>query len=104
MGCGTGGQGCPLRSGGWRLGKRCQPLGHHLPRGQGGTHPSRVSLVRNVETPSRSWHCCCRVSGRWTVREAEFLGGNRMVQEANAGGRKAGGKREDGRRPRRSLV
>jgi hypothetical protein len=36
-----------------------------------------------METPSRSGGEAA--AGRPTVREAEFLGGNRMVQEANAG-------------------
>jgi hypothetical protein len=34
------------------------------------------------------------VPGRPTVREADILSGNRMAQEANAGSRKASGKRE----------
>ena len=51
--------------------------------------------------------------GRPTVRGAELPGGNRMVQEANAGGRKAAGTRDavvvssDGRpenRPDTGLV
>lgn len=32
--------------------------------------------------------------GKPTVRKAQLLGGRRMVQQANAGGRKAAGKRD----------
>jgi hypothetical protein len=35
------------------------------------------------------------VSGKPTVREAELPSGRRMTQEANAGGRKAAGKRDN---------
>lgn len=62
------------------------------PRDREGTHPGRISLVRNVETPSRSRHRS--VSGGPTVREAELLAGNRMIQEANAGGSKGHGNPE----------
>jgi hypothetical protein len=34
------------------------------------------------------------VSGKPTVRKAQFPSGNKMVQEANAGSRKAAGNRE----------
>jgi hypothetical protein len=45
--------------------------------------------VCNVETPLRSSRI---LAGRPTVREAEVLSGNRMVQQANAGASKGDGK------------
>jgi len=85
------GPGCRARrenrqaaTGGSVLVVRTPPL-----RGIEGTQSGRVLRVRNVETPSGSGG----LSGGLTVREAEFFGGNRMVQEANAGGRKAEGNR-----------
>lgn len=67
-------------------------MGTPLPRGTESTLPGRVSAVRNVVTPSRSglW------TGKPTVRKAQPLGGYGMVQEANAGSRKATGNRDDG--------
>ena len=56
-------------------------MGTPSPRGSESTQPGRVSAVRNVTTPSGSG----LVPGRPTVREAEFSGGRRMVQEAKAG-------------------
>ncbi len=47
--------------------------------------------MRNVETPSGSGPCR---TGKPTVRKAQSPGGKRMVQEANAGGRKATGNRD----------
>jgi hypothetical protein len=41
--------------------------------------PSRVSGVRNMETPSRS--VLLVEGGKPTVRRAEFLGGNRMLKK-----------------------
>lgn len=41
------------------------------PRGKEGTHPGRVSLVWNVETPLRSG----QRPGRLTVRKAYILSG-----------------------------
>ncbi len=64
---------------------------HRRPRGQGGTHPGRISCVWNVETPTESGHD--GVSGKPTARNAEPSGGNRMTREANAGSRKAAGNR-----------
>ena len=61
---------------------------HRCPRGRGGTHPGRISLVRNVETPSGSGRSA---PGKPTVRKAQSPGGNRMTRQANAGGRKATG-------------
>ncbi len=51
--------------------------------------------MRNVVTP---FGFRAVVPGGLTVRKADLLGGNRMAQEANAGGRKAAGNR--GRRHR----
>jgi hypothetical protein len=42
-------------------------------RGIGGTLPGRISLVRNVETPSGSR--CRKALGRPTVRDVEVPGG-----------------------------
>jgi hypothetical protein len=58
-----------------------------IPRSRKGTHPSRVSKVRNMITPMRSR----AISSKPTVRTAEFLSGNRMLQKANASSRKATG-------------
>ena len=57
------------------------------PRSREGTHPSRSSKVRNMITPLRSE----RNLSKPTVRTAEFLSGNRMLQEAKASSRKATG-------------
>lgn len=65
-------------------------MGTPLPRGSESTLPGRVSTVRNVTTPSWSG----RRPGKPTVRKAQSRGGRRMVQEANAGGRKAAGNRD----------
>jgi hypothetical protein len=51
------------------------------------THLARVERGNPVEVRSP-----VRGFGRPTVREAEFLGGNRMAQEANAGLLKGTGK------------
>jgi hypothetical protein len=56
------------------------------PRSKEGTHPHRVSLERNVITPSPSGP-----AGKPTVREAQPDGGEEMSQEANASSRKAAG-------------
>ena len=89
---GSGVQGWPLRSGRrWLV--EVTPAGWTPPpRGQGGTHPGRVSLVWNVETPLGSGSLS-RL-GRLTVRKVQFPSGNRMAQQANAGRRKATGNRE----------
>ena len=50
------------------------------PRGKEGTHPGRVSCVRNTETPTESGPSAWR-SGRPTVRRAEISGGNRMPKK-----------------------
>jgi hypothetical protein len=67
---------------------------HRSPGVKGAPEPTRISFVRNMETPSRSLTSVV-VRGRPIVRKAEFPGGNRKAQEANAGGRKATGNRDD---------
>src|SRR2546425_8147109 len=57
------------------------------PRSREGTHPSRSSKGRNMITPMRSE----RNLSKPTARTAEFLSGNRMLQEAKASSRKATG-------------
>ena len=59
-------------------------------RGKGGTHPSRISTMRNVGTPMEA--SGGRYAGRPTATAADFSSGNRMVQEAKAGSRKATGR------------
>ncbi len=49
------------------------------PRSKEGTHPGRVSHVRNTETPTESGPL--RRPGRPIVRAAEFSGGNRMPKK-----------------------
>lgn len=63
---------------------RSRSEGHRRPRGIGGTHPGRISLVRNVTTPLGSENS--DGLGKPTVRKARFPSGRRMAQEANAGG------------------
>jgi hypothetical protein len=49
------------------------------PRSKEGTHPGRVSHVRNTETPTESgppWR-----PGKPIVRAVEFSGGNRMLKK-----------------------
>ena len=66
-------------------------MGTPSPRSTEGTHPGRVSAVWNVTTPSGSgWR-----PGKPTAREAQLSGGHWMVQQANAGGRKATGNRDE---------
>src|SRR5947209_18588950 len=67
---------------------------HRSPGVQEAPDPTRISFVRNTETPSRSRHPT-RVKGRPIARKAESLGGNRKAQEANAGSRKATGNQDD---------
>jgi hypothetical protein len=66
--------------------------GHRRPRGIGGTQPGRISLVRNMTTPLGSVRITAR--GKLTVRKARVRSGRGMTQEANAGSRKATGKRD----------
>lgn len=70
-----------------RLVTRSQPCRTPSPRGTESTLPGRISTVWNVTTPSGSG----RKPGRPTARKAQLLGGRRMVQQANAGSRKATG-------------
>ena len=56
---------------------------HRRPRSVEGALPGRVSCQRNVGTPPGSSRD--DAAGGPTVRDAEVRGGNRMVQEANAG-------------------
>jgi hypothetical protein len=65
---------------------------HRLSRDIGGTHPGRVSLVRNTATPtgpdtSDVFRCADREG-------SGSPGGHRMAQEAKAGSRKAAGSRD----------
>jgi hypothetical protein len=53
---------------------------HRCPRSREGTHPDHISCVRNTETPSRS-DPPCRRAGKPTVRNPQFLGGNRMTKK-----------------------
>ena len=50
------------------------------PRSIGGTHPGRISYVRNTETPAGSGPPGGGL-GRPTVREVEFSAGNRMPKK-----------------------
>ena len=84
MGCGSGVQGLAAGKQQATAGHGIWPGGHRRPRGREGTHPGRISLVRNVVTPSGSGHLV--VPGKPTVRKAQVPGGNRMTREANAGG------------------
>lgn len=49
------------------------------PRSKEGTHPGRISHVRNTETPTESG--LLLRPGRPIVRAAEFSGGNRMLKK-----------------------
>jgi hypothetical protein len=60
-----------------------------LPRSKDSTHPSRISLARNVATPMES--DAGRCVGKPTARTAEFSSGRRTIQEAKASSRKATG-------------
>jgi hypothetical protein len=67
---------------------------HRCPGVKGAPEPTRISFVRNMETPSRSQHL--RGEG-WADREKGTIPWrDRKAQEANAGSRKATGNR-DGR-------
>ena len=63
------------------------------PRSKEGTHPGRVSHVRNTETPTGSSRALWPI-GKPTVREAELTWREQDVQEANTGGRKPTGNRD----------
>ena len=49
------------------------------PRSKEGTHPGRVSRVRNTETPTES--SLVREAGRPTARDAQSSVGNRMSKK-----------------------
>ena len=63
------------------------------PRSKEGTHPGRVSHVRNTETPTGSGPL--RRSGRPTARNGGIFWREQDAQEANAGGRKPTGNHND---------
>lgn len=92
MGCCSGGKDWSLESAGADRKTPSRSGEHRRPRGIGGTRPGRISLVWNVTTPLESGDVY--VVGKPTVRKARFSSGRRMAQEANAGGRKAAGKRD----------
>ena len=71
----------PLRSGRRRLGSPPSRDEHRRPRGTGGTHPARSSCARNVVTPVV---VRAATSGKPTVRKAQLLGGNLMIEKRNA--------------------
>ena len=68
----------PLESGRRRLGSPPSREEHHRPRGTGGTHPGRISCVRNVVTPVG---VRAVTSGKPTVRKAQLSGGNLMIEK-----------------------
>src|SRR4051812_12596905 len=93
MGCFSGGKGLAVE-------KRQAPVIEVTlagttppPRGKEGTHPGRVSHVRNAGTPTESGPL--RRPGRPTVRDGGILWREQDAQEANAGGRKPTGHRND---------
>ena len=61
------------------VGEATRPGEHHRPRVIGGTHPGRSSCVRNAVTPSGSGRLV--LPGKPTVRKAQSLGGNRMIEK-----------------------
>jgi hypothetical protein len=63
----------PLESGRRWPGDPSPVRGHRLPRGIGGTHPGRISIVWNVTIPLQSGHG--DVAGVLTVREADPVAG-----------------------------
>jgi hypothetical protein len=54
------------------------------PRSKEGTHPGRVSCVRNTETPTES--SLVRDAGGPTARNAESSGGDRMSKKRRPAG------------------
>lgn len=48
---------------------------HRSPGVKGAPEPTRISFVRNMETPSRSQHASSVVKGRPIARKAESPGG-----------------------------
>jgi hypothetical protein len=82
----------PLEGGWRRAGESGGPRGHRWSRGKEGTQSGRISSVRNVETPSWSVSGERAAYGRPIARGAEYQAG-KDGREANAGSRKAAGKR-----------
>jgi hypothetical protein len=80
----------PLRSGRRRLRSPLNREEHRCPRDIGGTHPGRISCVRNAVTPVG---VRAVTSGKPTARKAQSPGGNLMIEKRNAGGRKTTGNR-----------
>ncbi len=68
----------PLRSGRRRLGSPLNREEHRCPRDTGGTHPGRISCVRNAVTPVG---VRAVTSGKPTVRKAQPSGGNLMIEK-----------------------
>ena len=68
----------PLRSGRRRLRSPLNREEHRRPRGTGGTHPGRISCVRNAVTPVG---VRAVTSGKPTVRKAQPSGGNLMIEK-----------------------
>lgn len=48
---------------------------HRCPGVKGAPEPTRISFVRNMETPSGSQHAPSAVQGRPIARKAQSLGG-----------------------------
>lgn len=67
------------------------PGEHRRPGVEGGAQSDRVLLVWNVTIPLG--FDGGNAVDRLTVRKVGFSSGRRMTQEANAGGRKAAGRR-----------
>src|SRR3954452_18734860 len=70
------------------LGSVLSPARAPRPRRTEGTHPDRLSIMRNVETPMGSGGSA---ASKPTVRKAEVPSRWRRVREAKASGRKATG-------------
>jgi hypothetical protein len=68
----------PLRSGRRRLRSPLDREEHRRPRDTGGTHPARISCVRNAVTPVG---VRAVTSGKPTVRKAQPSGGNLMIEK-----------------------
>jgi len=80
----------PRRSGRRRLRSPLNREEHRRPRDIGGTHPGRISCVRNAVTPVG---VRAVTSGKPTVRRAQSPGGTLMIEKRNAGSRKTTGNR-----------
>ena len=91
----------PLRSGRRRLGSPLNREEHRCPRDTGGTHPARISCVRNAVTPVG---VRAVTSGKPTVRKAQPSGGNLMIEKRTAGSRKTTGNRNTNGWPLQQAV